>query len=88
MIPKSTPVAANCFPVRTTVTLCDDLGEPSSKQDYITDALCVMKWLCRDRSALCVIGPKNKKDAKSLRYSNFLRPEGTISFLDDQRAYK
>ena len=32
--------------------------------------------------------PKNKKDAKSLRYSNFLRPEGTISFLDDQRAYK
>ena len=88
MIPKSTPVATNCCPVRTTVTLCDDLSEHSSEPDYITNALCVMKWLCRDRSALCVIGPKNKKDAKSLRYSNFLRPEGTISFLGDQRAYK
>ena len=31
---------------------------------------------------------QRKKDAKSLHYSNFLRPEGTISFLDDQRAYK
>ena len=42
MIPKSTPFAANCFPVRTTVTLCDDLGEPLSEPDYITDALCVI----------------------------------------------
>jgi len=43
MTPKSTPVAANRFPALTAVTLYDDLGEPLSEPDYITNALFAMK---------------------------------------------
>lgn len=42
----------------------DSGGEPLAEADYITNALCVMKWLCRDRSALCVIGQKIKRTQK------------------------
>jgi len=42
-------------------TLYDDLSDILAKADYITNAL-------------CVIVPKRKKDAKSLRHSNFMRP--------------
>ena len=44
--------------------LYDELSELLAKPVYITNALCVMNWLCRDRSALCVTGPKIKRTQK------------------------
>ena len=68
--------------------LYDELSELLAKPVYITNALCVMKRLCRNKSALCVIVPKRKKTQKVCITQTFCVLIGQYLSLMTETVYK